>query len=64
MISYDKRFYHDRQMEPFSDPEWEEAENADEKPVYWWCEEYFGGKYIIIKRIKFIYLEFYNILFK
>jgi len=35
MIAYDKRFYHDRQMELFSDPEWEDAEKSEEKPQYY-----------------------------
>lgn len=35
MKAYDNRIYHDRQKEPFYDPEWEEAERADEKPQYY-----------------------------
>ena len=35
MKAYDNRIYHDKQKEPFYDPEWEEAERADEKPQYY-----------------------------
>ena len=35
MIAHDNRMYHDPQKEPFYDPEWEEAERADEKPQYY-----------------------------
>ena len=35
MKAYDNRIYHDPQKEPFYDPEWEEAERADEKPQYY-----------------------------
>ena len=45
MVAYDKRVYCNPSKEPFSDPEWEEAENRNEKEMYYWMELN-GGKYI------------------
>ena len=45
MMAYDKRVYCNPSKEPFSDPEWEEAENSNEKEMYYWMELN-GGKYI------------------
>ena len=36
MIAYDKRVYYNKAREPFIDPEWEEAEAANEEPEYYW----------------------------
>lgn len=36
MISYNSRTYYDKSKEPFHDPEWEQAEQAEEKPIYYW----------------------------
>lgn len=35
MKAYDNRIYRDPRKEPFYDPEWEEAERADENPQYY-----------------------------
>ena len=39
MIAHDKRIYYRPQLEPFCDPEWEEAERSEEKPQYSTREE-------------------------
>lgn len=57
MISYDRKPYYDRQKEPYDDPEWVEAENADEKPQYYWQYMYGGGK--CIKKYKPSVAELY-----
>ena len=46
MISYDRKLYYDRQKEPYDDPEWMEAESADERPQYYLMYMYNGGKCI------------------
>lgn len=50
MIAHDKKPYYDRQLEPFFDPEWEEAERADESAKYYWVPNRYGGK--VIKKYK------------
>lgn len=35
MIAHDKKPYYDIQLEQFFDPEWEEAERADEAAQYY-----------------------------
>ena len=45
MISYNRRLYCNEQKEPYDDdPEWTEAESADEKPQYYLMYMYNGGK--------------------
>jgi len=47
MISYNRRLYCNEQKEPYDDdPEWTEAESADEKPQYYLMYMYNGGKCI------------------
>ena len=46
MIAYDCRAYYDPQTEKIYDPEWDEAEAADEMPQYYWCEMFSGGRCI------------------
>ena len=49
MIAYDKRIYRRPQLEPFCDPEWEEAENANEKMIYYQQQTKTG---MVIRRYK------------
>ena len=46
MIAYDNKTYYNRQKEPFYDPEWEEAENANEEKQYYWQYMGYGGRCI------------------
>ena len=48
MIAYDNRIYYDPSREPFNDPEWEQAMNANEPKKYYWREMYNGGRCIAL----------------
>ena len=45
-ISYYKRTHYNNRIERYYDPEWEKAEKADERPVYWWVSDCFGKRYV------------------
>ena len=49
MIAHDKRIYYRPYLEPFCDPEWEEAERSEEKPQYYLQT---GGCGIIYRKYK------------
>lgn len=36
-IAHDKRAYYCPRLEEIYDPEWAEAESANEEPRYYWC---------------------------
>ena len=44
MIAYDNKIYYDKSREPFYDPEWEEAENANERKLYYRIADQGGYK--------------------
>lgn len=41
---HDKRPYYDRRIEPLVDPEWNRANEADEKEQYYWTQMFNGGR--------------------
>jgi len=41
---HDKRPYYNRRRVPLQDQEWEEAERSNQKPQYYWCSMFNGGK--------------------
>lgn len=43
-LVHDKRPFYNRRIIPLDDPEWAEAEQADERAQYYWCEDLSPGR--------------------
>ena len=55
MIAYDNRVYYRKSQEPFSDPEWEAAEQANEAKRYFWVETKVPGTHQVAGRFIKLY---------